>query len=411
MNHLKAAVYANERGRVWLLVLGIYLMAANLRAPLTAVGPIVGQIRDDTGITNTVAGMLTTLPLLAFALLSPIAPKISRRFGIEQTLFFSALLLFTGILLRAFHPVWMLFLGTAMLGFAIALGNVLIPSLIKRDFPLKVGLMTGVYSMSMNMWAAIASGVSIPIAESFSLGWRGSLTFWAGLSLIALLVWIPQLAGGKKDAGAPANSPAVRRGGSLWRSPLAWKVTLFMGLQSLVFYVGITWIPQILQYIGVSPSASGWLLFLMQIFSVPGSFLAPVLAGRSSDQRMLVAVTTGLMFTGYAGLLMGNTVLLPLWMICIGISLGSAFSLAVMFFALRTRTTHEAAELSGMAQSIGYLLAAFGPTFFGFIRDVTQGWTTPILIVLLVSVTLMIVGWSTGKNVYVSSAEEKNVAS
>ncbi|USG63935.1 MFS transporter [Brevibacillus ruminantium] len=406
MSEDKAVLHGATRGKLWLLVFGILLLAANLRAPLTAVGPIVGQIRDETGITNTIAGMLTTLPLLAFALLSPVAPKISRRYGVEKTLFFSTFLLFVGVLIRAFHSVWTLFIGTALLGFAIALGNVLIPSLIKRDFPQRVGVMTGMYSMSMNLWAAIASGVSIPISQSTPLGWRGSLMCWAALALLALIIWFPQLKN-KQHGTTAANAGAKGiKSGYLWKSPLAWKVTMFMGLQSLVFYVGIAWVPQILQST-VSASASGWLLFLMQIFSVPASFLAPVLAGRSSDQRGLVIATCGLLFLGYAGLLTGSSLLLPLCMIFIGIAVGSAFSLAVMFFALRTRSMNDAAELSGMSQSIGYLLAAFGPTLFGFMYDLTQGWTIPILMVLVVSLCLLFVGLQTGRNVQISPADEK----
>ncbi|EMT50815.1 MULTISPECIES: CynX/NimT family MFS transporter [Brevibacillus] len=403
MNTDQALSREGARAGIWLLAFGIILVATNLRAPITAVGPIIGEIRDHTGISNTVAGLLTTLPLLAFALLSPLAPKISRRFGMEQTIMYSLLVLLTGIVLRSLHSVWLLFIGTALLGLAIALGNVLIPSLIKRDFPQKVGVMTGAYSMAMNLFAAIASGVSIPIAHGLSFGWQGSLICWAILAFIALAVWVPQL---RKNAQTAVSVRAGSTAGAIWKSPLAWKVTLFMGLQSLVFYVGIAWIPQILQDQGVSPSAAGWMLFLMQFASLPGSFLMPVLAGRVSNQRLLVAITTGCMFIGYAGLLAGNTVLMPLWIILIGIAGGCSFSLAVMFFSLRTRSAAEAAELSGMAQSVGYLLAALGPTLFGFIHDVTQGWTMPLFLLLIVAFLLFLVGLGAGKNVYLTSAEK-----
>ncbi|MEJ8547509.1 CynX/NimT family MFS transporter [Brevibacillus borstelensis] len=409
MNTDQALSREGGRTGIWLLALGIILVATNLRAPITAVGPIIGEIRDHTGITNTVAGLLTTLPLLAFALLSPLAPKISRSLGPEQTILYSLIVLLTGILLRSMHSVWLLFFGTALLGLAIAIGNVLIPSLIKRDFPQKIGVMTGAYSVGMNLFAAIASGVSIPIAHALSSGWRGSLICWALLAFLALLVWIPQLRKGLRTA-IPARAGAGPTAGSVWKSSLAWKVTLFMGMQSLVFYVGIAWIPQILQDQGVSPSAAGWMLFLMQFVSLPGSFLMPVLAGRASNQRLLVAFTTGLMILGYAGLLAGHTVLMPLWIVLIGIAGGSCFSLAVMFFALRTRSAAESAELSGMAQSVGYLLAALGPTLFGFIHDVTNGWTIPIFLLLVVSSLLLLVGLGAGKNVYLS-AEEKRLAS
>lgn len=395
-----------SRAGLWLLILGIILVASNLRAPLTSVGPLIGVIRDDTGISNALAGMLTTFPLLAFALLSPFAPKIARRIGMEVTLLVSLLVLTAGILLRSVPAVGALFLGTALLGMAIAIGNVLLPSIIKQEFPKKMGLMTGVYSASMNLWAAIASGISIPLAQGLGFGWRGSLVLWAILSLVSLLVWLPQLRFRHQRSIATQGTvaPAV----NLWRSRIAWQVTMFMGLQSLCFYVIIAWLPEILHQQGISHSSAGWMLSLMQFVSLPATFIMPVLAGRSSNQRMLVGITSALLFIGYIGLLSGSTLFMPVWIILIGIATGSCFSLAVMFFALRTRSVHEAAELSGMAQSIGYLLAAIGPTLFGFIHDMTHGWNIPLIMLSVVAVLLFIFGFGAASSGYVLS-EEKNI--
>ncbi|MCI1692860.1 CynX/NimT family MFS transporter [Aneurinibacillus aneurinilyticus] len=395
-----------SRAGLWLLILGIVLVASNLRAPLTSVGPLIGVIRDDTGISNALAGMLTTFPLLAFALLSPFAPKIARKFGMEMTLLVSLLVLTAGILLRSVPVVGALFWGTALLGMAIAMGNVLLPSMIKQEFPKKMGLMTGVYSVSMNLWAAIASGISIPLAQGIGFGWRGSLLFWALLSAVSLLVWLPQLR--YRHQRSAAAQGTVAPAANLWRSRIAWQVTMFMGLQSLCFYVIIAWLPEILRQQGVGSSSAGWMLSLMQFVSLPATFIMPMLASRSSNQRMLVGITSALLLTGYIGLLGGSILFMPLWIILIGIATGSCFSLAVMFFALRTRSVHEAAELSGMAQSIGYLLAAVGPTLFGFIHDATHGWNVSLIMLSIVAVLLFIFGFGAGSSRYVLS-EEKNI--
>lgn len=389
----------SSRLGVWVLILGIVFAGANLRAPLTCVGPIIEMIRRDTGMSNTLAGMLTTLPLLAFAFFSPLAPKIARRFGLEYTLFGALLLLAAGIILRSVPFIDTLFIGTALLGIAIAVCNVLLPSMIKREFSNKVGIITGTYSVSMNMWAAIASGVSIPITQGLGFGWRVALVCWVLLSVVSIVFWIPQL----RSHHQSTNSPDT--GGSLWHSGLAWKVTLFMGLQSTVFYAVITWLPSILHQQGISQSGAGWLLSLTQFASLPPTFIVPVLAGRSSNQRGLVSFTVIFLLLGYLGLLSGITSLAPLYVILIGIAIGSAFGLATMFFVLRTHNAHQAAELSGMAQSVGYLLAAVGPILFGFIHDMAHSWTIPLLILIVGAILLFIVGMEAGSNNYVTTLE------
>src|ERR671917_1537329 len=197
-----------------LLVSGIVLLAANLRPALTGVAPLIGQIRMDTGVSNGVAGLLTTLPLLAFGLLSPVAPLLARWFGMERALLASLLLLAAGILLRSEGAVVALFLGTAVLGAAIVAGNVLLPSLIKREFPEHAGLMTSVYSTALAISAALAAGVSVPIMDLTGIGWRGSLALWALPALLGAVAWIPQLrrSGRRADLSA-RGSPGVRE---LW---------------------------------------------------------------------------------------------------------------------------------------------------------------------------------------------------
>jgi CP family cyanate transporter-like MFS transporter len=227
----KRASATAESGRPrlhsFLLVLGIVLLAANLRPALTGVAPLIGQIREDTGISNGVAGLLTTLPLLAFGLLSPLAPRVARLFGMERVLLASLLVLAAGILLRWAGAVAALFLGTVVLGAAIALANVLLPSLVKREFPGHAGLMTSVYSTSLGISAAIAAGVSVPLAQLAGIGWRGALAVWAIPALLAGVAWLPQLSRSDHPTDSAVRShPEIR---DLWHSPLAWQVTLFMG--------------------------------------------------------------------------------------------------------------------------------------------------------------------------------------
>lgn len=392
-SHLRQTKLPSETKKpaVWLLILGIIFIAANLRAPLTSVGPLVGMIRDNLQITNTSSGMITTLPLLAFAFFSPIVPKLGRRYGINRVILISVGLLFVGILIRSLAGISTLFIGTALIGLGISVSNVLLPGLIKQEFPKKLGTMTGVYSISMNLCGAIASGISIPIALGLGFGWKGALGIWSVLSLVAFFVWLPQVKHDKKREIETGEQSAEHKG-SLWRSPLAWQVTFFMGLQSMIFYVLVAWLPEILLQRGIALDESGWLLSLMQLALLPFTFIVPIIAGRMASQRSLVFFTAGLFFTGILGLLYGSQELLYLWIVSLGIGIGSAFSLAMMFFSLRSETAIQAAELSGMAQSIGYLLAATGPTLFGYMHDLTDGWTVPLLMLGGASVLLLVFG-------------------
>ncbi|MFU2016976.1 CynX/NimT family MFS transporter [Peribacillus butanolivorans] len=388
--------------RIGLLIIGIIMIGANLRAPLTSVGPLVTSIRDNLGISNTLSGSLTTLPLLAFALLSPFAPKLARRFGMELTLFISLILLTVGIGIRSIGGVTTLFLGTILIGLAIAIGNVLLPSLIKHNFARNIGLMTGIYAVSMNLCGAIGSGISIPISSLSGLGWAGALGCWGILSLITVFFWMPQL---KKPFKSDKNEQTVQKvkNINLWRSGLAWQITLFMGLQSFIFYTVITWMPEILEQKGLNADEAGWMLSIMQLAVIPITFIVPILAGRLQSQRLLIAPPVIFLFVGIFGILYGRTLLIPVCMILIGVGVGTIFSLSMMFFSLRTQSTHEATELSGMAQSFGYLLAAVGPVLFGGLHDITHSWTIPLLMLIVVSALIFIVGMRAGKNEYVTT--------
>lgn len=377
------------------IFLAIISVAMNLRAPLTSVGPLVAEIRTSLGISSLAAGFLTTLPLLAFAVLSPFAPKLARRFGMETTLFFASIILTTGIFLRMIAGTGTLFTGTLFIGLGIAFGNVLIPGLIKSSFPNHIGVVTGIYAVSMNLCAAIASGLSVPV--SAKLGWNGSLGYWGFISLAAILVLLPRV---KLRRGEAASATAGQPTANLMKSRLAWNVTVFMGLQSLMFYTIVAWLPEILKEQGVTASAAGWILSLMQFALIPFTFIIPVIAGKMKSQIPLVWATATLFILGTLGILtgIGGTALMPVWAVLIGIGGGSAFSLAMMFFNLRTRSPQEASELSGMAQSFGYLLAATGPALFGIFHDATGSWTLPLWMLLVVSFIILITGLVSGQN-------------
>ena len=380
-------------------MLGFVLLAANLRPALTSVAPLIGQIRSDTEISNGVAGLLTTLPLLAFSVLSPAAPRLARWFGTERMLLVSMLVLAVGILLRSAGEVATLFLGTAILGAAIAVGNVLLPSLVKREFPERVGLMTSIYSAALGFSAAIAAGASFPIAQQTAIGWQASLALWALLALVAAAAWLPQIRSARRASASTETSQGVS---GLWRSPLAWQVTLFMGLQSLAYYVVLTWLPEILQEVGgMSASLAGWMLALAQVVGIASMFLAPVLADRRPSQYGIVLVAVTLAGAGTLGLLVAASTATALWVVLLGLGQGACFSLALTFFALRAPDSEHSAALSGMAQSMGYLLAMGGPFLFGVLRDVTQAWTVPLVLLFAVAVCLLITGLGAARDVHV----------
>lgn len=254
----------------WLLLIGVILVGSNLRVPLTSAGSLISFIRDDLGISNALAGTITTLPLLAFALLSPFAPKIANRIGMERTIALSLIVLMIGIAVRSLSGIFFLFVGTVLIGLAIAIGNVLIPGIIKMNFPLKIGLMTGIYAIFMNLFGALGSGVSVPISSIGNLGWQGALGIWGVLTIVTLLLWLPQLRKQKKNEQANVET---EKKSSLWRSPLAWKITIFMGGQSLMFYTLITWLPDILRTNGYNLNTAGWMVFLMHSALIPATFI------------------------------------------------------------------------------------------------------------------------------------------
>lgn len=379
---------------VVLLLLGIILIAAVLRTPITSLSPLIDLIRRDIPISSTLSGFLTTLPLLAFAGLSPFVPKLSRTYGVEFTLFGALFLLLAGTLVRLGNSEWTLAFGTILAGLGIAAGNVLIPALIKQEFPVRIGLMTGVYSISMNAFASAASGLSVPIAKSTSLGWKGTMLTISLLCLLAILLWTPQLRFNQRPKAGSVQVSASKL--NVWRSGLAWKITIYMGLQSLLFYTFVAWLPDLLMDQGMSSGQGGFMLSMLLLSQIPFTFLIPIVAARLKSQLSLLLGTCFFYLASYALLLVahGNLGVISIAIICNGIAGGTSFSLAMMFFSLRTRNAREASEVSGMAQSIGYLLAAAGPFVFGALHDTVHNWTLPLVVLICVTLGLLTVGIS-----------------
>ena len=414
----------SSKSMPFMLVIGIIFIAANLRSPLTAVGPVVDQIRNSLHISNTLAGMITTFPLFAFAGFSPFVPRLARKYGTGLVLFWSLAFLTLGIGLRSMFGEIGLFFGTAILGLSISVGNVLVPSLIKRDFSKRVGLMTGVYNASMSLFGAIASGVSIPVAVKAGLGWEGALSIWSALSFFTLILWTPQVIHKKQKNvreevinndnnvkkisaegyGIKNINESATNEVHMWRSPLAWQVTIYMGLQSMVLYCMYAWLPNILMSQGMKSGEAGLMLSLCQLTSIPFGFIGSVLAGRKSNQRPMTIIASLCVLSGLLGVFFGETRLEVIWMVLLGSGTALTFSMSLLFFNFRTKNADQAARLSGMAQSVGYLLASFGPMIFGLLHDITNNWTLPLIILIAVSGICLFVGLGASRDLLVTSS-------
>ncbi|MGH8815664.1 MAG: MFS transporter, partial [Achromobacter pestifer] len=344
-----------------LLLVGILCIAMALRAPVTGVAPLIGMIREQLGLSSTAAGMLITLPLLAFAVVSLFSAGLARRFGLERTLFGALLLITVGIVARTQGAAWGLYAGTAIIGSGIAIGNVLLPSLVKRDFPQRVAGLTSAYVLTMSIAAGVASAIAIPLANLSTGGWRFSTLCLLALPVVSLLLWLPQLANHTAPAASTTHAP---HGARLWHSPLAWQVTLFLGINSFVFYVGVSWLPEILRDAGYSAEQAGSLHGLLQLMSAgPALFLAPVVR-RLKDQRGAAFCSATASLVAFLGLVIAPG-WATAWIVLLGLGTGGGIILGLAFVGLRASHAQQAAALSGMAQCVGYLFAASGPALVG----------------------------------------------
>jgi len=381
-----------------LLIAGILLIATSLRVTFTGAAPLLDAIRTDYALTTAQTGLLTTLPLLAFALFSPLAAGLARRIGMERSLMIALLLIIAGIALRSLPSAALLFGGTAVIGCGIALGNVLLPGLIKRDFPGQVAKLTGAYSLTMGAAAALGSALVVPVALS-GAGWHGALLMLMVFPLLALLLWLPQWR--QRPAGSLSGSRALQSRG-IWRSTLAWQVTLFLGINSLIYYVIIGWLPAILQSHGYSETEAGSLHGLLQLATAAPGIVVPLILLRLKDQRGVAGLSAMMCAVSSAGLWFMPD-LAVMWTLIFGFGSGATMILGLTFIGLRASSAHQAAALSGMAQSVGYLLAACGPPLMGKIHDANGDWRIPLLACGLVSVVMAICGILAGRDREITS--------
>jgi MFS transporter, CP family, cyanate transporter len=398
MKHEKIHTVAVARPA--LLIAGILLIAANLRVLFTGVAPLLDMIRSSFALSTSEAGMLTTLPLLAFAVMSPLSVLLARKYGLERSLFAALGLIIAGIATRSAGVVWALYLGTSAIGAGIAIGNVLLPSLLKRDFPDKVAPLTALYMLTMGIAAAAGSAVAIPLAHVADLGWRFALGAFVLLPLISAVVWLPQLRNRTTPAKGTATLP---RGGPIWHAALAWQVTLFLGLNSLVYYVVVSWLPAILGDAGYTPQQAGAMHGVLQLATaVPGLALVP-LVHRLKDQRIVAFCTSVLTMVSLLGLQFAPAWAI-VWAILFGLGAGATIILGLMFISLRTVNSQQAASLSGMAQCIGYLLAAAGPTLVGALHDLLGGWSVTLSLCTLLCCIMALIGLLAGRAIQIKTS-------
>jgi MFS transporter, CP family, cyanate transporter len=376
------------RGNGRTRLIAILLVTLNMRGAITCVGPLLKDIQAHFGLTGTAAGLLTSLPLFAFGFLSPYAAPLARRLGMEQAIFLSVSLLVIGMGLRYIDGAAWLYLGTAFVGCGIAFNNVLLPGLLRRDFPAQLTLVTALFTMVLVTCGGLGSGIAIPLAGWG--GWRFSLVAWAIPAVVALLIWTPQL----RAHSAPAT---VERRVSMWNQPLAWQVSLFMACQSTAFYVMIAWFPSMMNDLaGTSAARSGVILFIYQICVLASVMVTPMFIHRMKDQRAIGVVLSGLILLGYAGLYLDPAHALA-WMIVMGAGAGGALVLAITLFSLRVETASQSVALSGMAQAVGYSMAAVTPIFIGFIHDLTHRWTPALLLMIALSALQLVMGYQCGR--------------
>ncbi|MEU1941789.1 CynX/NimT family MFS transporter [Streptomyces sp. NPDC059474] len=375
------------------LLIAICLVAANLRTALTGVGALLPEIEHGSGLTSSWGGLLSTLPLLTFAATSPLVARASHRFGSARLLAASLAVLAAGTVLRSLPSVACLFAGTVVLSAAIAFGNVLLPALIRRNVPAhRIQGVSALYVTVMGLMAAVSSGISAPLAHAVPGSWHTALAWGVAFTVAALLAWLPRMRGDRPQAsaaGAPSPVP--------WRSRLAWQVTLFMGLQSLAFYTAVAWLPSILVDRGASSTTAGWMLFSYQVVSLAAGSLLPLLTRGRHDQRWTAAGASVLLAAGFT-VLAAAPALSVLACTLLGLGGGACLVLALTFQSQRAGSSGEAAALAGMAQSIGYLVAAAGPLFLGILHDVTHSWSLPLAVLAVLGIATAVAGHGAGQD-------------
>ena len=374
-----------------IILLGIILLGMILRTPITSVGAIIGPLKNLLEINNTVAGLITTIPLIAFAIFSPFVAKISNKIGLEKTLYLAAIVTSIGLLLRFYINTSVFFVTTFIIGVGLTVGNVLLPGLAKKYFPENLGVMTGFYAVVMNVSASVAAGISYPIlssnvgGEKFSTGL--AVNIWLIVSILNIVIYAIITKNSKSERIEDKKSG----GKGYLRSLKMWSVMLSMGLQSALFYCSVSWFAEIMISKGFTPSEAGLLLSISQFAQFPSTFLVPVLAEKIKNKLIIPIFIT----LGYVASLIGmvyiqgNFALMTIYIVLFALAGGGSFSYVMYLFSAKSKNEEEAADISGLAQAGGYWLAAIFPPLLGYVRDVLN-WDVAIYILIMTASLLFI---------------------
>lgn len=383
-------------GAPWLLVLTLILVALNLRPALTSLSTVLPEMMRGIGMGAGAASLLTTIPVLCLGLFGLLTPRLAVRHGSERTVLGALLVLSGGIAVRALPTFPCQLLGTVLAGAGIGIAGVLLPALVKRDFPRHASSMTGLYTMALCSGAAAGTGLTPPLVRWLG-SWSWALAFWSLPALAADLILLPLALRRKRDLALTPD----RRRQTLWRDALAWQVTAYMGLQSSLAYIVFGWLTPILRERGLDPIAAGLAVSLSILVQAPAALGAPLLATRRRTQSCAVVVVTLLILAGLLGCLYAPLPTLWLWALVLGLAQGSSFAIALSLLVLRAPDTHTATRLSGMAQSIGYALASLGPLLTGLLRDWSGDWTLAGPLFVLICGLAAVAGFGAGRDRYV----------
>lgn len=370
----------------------LVLIAFNLRPLFSSLSVLLPELIQSTSLTPATAGYLTTLPVLCLGLFAPVAPRLSQRIGPERCLLLVLLLLALGTALRGSGNLYGLFAGSALAGAAIATGNVLLPSVVKRDFPHRAALMTGLYTMALCGGAACGAALTLPLTHYFADSWQAGLAIWGLPAALVLLLWLPQSLRSKTPSRHIRHSVQ-----GLSRDPLAWQVSFFMGLQSALAYCVMGWMAPILRSRGLDGIEAGFMTSVSVMLQVATCLLVPALAVRLRNQSMLNAALALIAAIALIGLLFAPVSTLWIWAVIQGVGQGGLFAMAMTVIVLRSPDSHVAAHLSGMAQGIGYVLAASGPLLVGILHSATGNFDAAVWVFAAVGLATAFNGWGAGR--------------
>ena len=376
------------------------LTAISLRGPIASVGSLIESMEPDLGVSKGYLGFITTLPLLVFAASSVVIPKFANKIGHTRILTIGMILLAIGCVGRAFAGYYVVLMGTLLVGVGISVGNVLLPAVIKENMPLKIGIVTALYMCFQSTAATAGTGLSYPMAVSADLGWRAVLAMWAIPAALAAMAWIAftRRNEGRRTVLRNRSETRISNGETPWKSKLAWFVTIIMGVQSVNYYCITAWLPSILEDIGMNFQRAGYVASAFQLFSLPATFAAPIIIAHTQN-KIMPAVMSGVFYLIGILVLMvtSNIIVILIGLFALATGGGASFAWVVAMIAVVSKDSNEATRLSGMSQSIGYLMAAVVPTLAGFLFDITGDWMSVMILITGTSLLIIFFSIATGK--------------